>query len=255
MRLRVAVFVLIGLVATACGTSGPKAPTTTSPPGGFVAAPVVAGEQPPAETETRPVVTIAPAFRGSVAPIDAATRADMGGSWRPGCPVPIGDLKLLTLTFWGFDAAPHTGHLIVHRRYATDLLTVFRALYDARFPIRKMEIVHEYAGDHFDGHTDRPSDDDTAAFNCRNAVGSFGTWSEHAYGRAIDVNPVENPYVGATGDVVPVEGRRFTDRSRSAMGMIAPNSAVVRAFASIGWTWGGAWHSLKDYMHFSATGR
>jgi hypothetical protein len=131
---------------------------------------------------------------------------------------------------------------------------VFRRLYDARFLIHKLEILHTYAGDHYDGRTARPSDDDTAAFNCRNAVGS-NAWSEHAYGRAIDLNPIENPYVGSTGNVVPRGGRPFTDRSRSAKGMIGPNGVVVRAFASIGWTWGGAWRTLKDYMHFSATGR
>jgi hypothetical protein len=202
----------------------------------------------------RPGLTIALAFHGSIAPVGAATRRSMGGSWHAGCPVPIADLRLLTLTFWGFDGGTHTGHLIVHGRYAAGVLGVFHTLYDARYPIRKMEVVHSYAGDHYHGTTDGPSDDDTAAFNCRTAVGS-SAWSEHAYGRAVDLNPVENPYVGTAGNVVPREGRRFTDRSRTLTGMIAPNDVVVRAFASIGWSWGGAWHTLKDYMHFSATGR
>jgi hypothetical protein len=252
VRIRMVVLWLTATAVTSCTAAAAytavpttAARTSASHPAATSAAPVHA----------RPDATIARAFHGTIAPIDAATRAAMGGSWRPGCPVPLDDLRLLTLTFWGFDAAPHTGHLIVHRRYAGDLMTVFRAMYDARFPIRKMEIVHEYAGDHYNGHTGEPSEDDTAAFNCRNAVGSPGAWSEHAYGRAIDVNPVENPYVGAAGDVVPSDGRPFTDRSRSATGMIASNDVVVRAFASIGWTWGGTWHSLKDYMHFSATGR
>jgi hypothetical protein len=177
----------------------------------------------------------------------------MGGSWHAGCPVPIADLRHLTLTFWGFDGAPHTGHLIVHRAYAAGVLGVFHTLYDARYPIRKMEIVHEYAGDHYDGPRG-PADDDTAAFNCRNAVGS-NAWSEHAYGRAVDINPVENPYVGRDGVALPAEGRAFLDRSHARPGVIEPGGVVVRAFASIGWTWGGGWHSLKDYMHFSASGR
>jgi hypothetical protein len=195
------------------------------------------------------------AFHGSIAAIDAATRSSMGGSWRPACPVPIGDLRLLTLSFWGFDGATHTGHLIVHQRYASDVLGVFRQLYDARFPIRKMEIVHEYAGDHYDGRTDRPADDDTAAFNCREVLGSPGVWSQHSYGWAIDINPIENPYISGTGEVFPKEGQAFVKRTGSPPGMIEPNDVVVRAFAAIGWEWGGNWHSIQDFMHFSATGR
>lgn len=251
MRARAAVLCVAVAIATSCTGAVASAPAPTGGPNPGSGT----SSHPVAPVATRPDVTIALAFHGSIAPIDAATRAGMGGSWHTGCPVPIADLRHLTLTFWGFDGAPHTGHLIVHRRYANDVVGVFRRLYDARFPVRKMEIVHEYAGDHFDGHTDRPSDDDTASFNCRNALGSPGVWSEHAYGWAIDVNPVENPYVGRVGEVLPVEGRAYADRSRSAPGMIHPNDLVVRAFAAIGWAWGGNWRSIKDYMHFSASGR
>jgi hypothetical protein len=95
--------------------------------------------------------------------------------------------------------------------------------------------------------------DNTSAFNCRGVPGS-GSWSEHAYGRAIDINPLENPEV-RNGNVAPPGGRRFLDRTRLRSGMILDRGPVVRAFASIGWSWGGDWHSLKDYQHFSATGR
>src|SRR5439155_26040944 len=121
--------------------------------------------------------------------------------------------------------------------------------------IREMEIVHVYVGPNYAGRSDRPSDDDTAGFNCRSVLGSPGVWSQHAYGLAVDINPVENPYVSSTREVLPKEGKWFADRSRSRPGMIMPNGVVVRAFASIGWAWGGTWHSFQDYMHFSASGK
>ena len=95
--------------------------------------------------------------------------------------------------------------------------------------------------------------DNTSAFNCRRVEGSTA-WSEHSYGRAIDVNPLENPYISRRG-VLPPAGRAFLDRSLRRRGMIHAGDAVVRAFASVGWGWGGAWTSPRDYQHFSATGR
>jgi D-alanyl-D-alanine carboxypeptidase-like protein len=198
---------------------------------------------------------VAPAFVERIRPIDTATRASMGDSWRPGCPVAIADLRLLDLSFWGFDNQPHPGQLIVNRRVAANVVSVFRTLYRARFPIRKMEIVHAYVGPNYTGRTDQPSDDDTAGFNCRNVPGAPGVWSQHAYGLAVDINPVENPYVAASGQVVPKEGRSFADRARRRAGTILRHGVVVRAFASIGWGWGGNWHSFQDFMHFSSTGR
>jgi poly-gamma-glutamate synthesis protein (capsule biosynthesis protein) len=95
--------------------------------------------------------------------------------------------------------------------------------------------------------------DNTSAFNCRRVAGS-SSWSEHARGLAIDINPLENPEIRG-GRVLPPAGAAFTDRSRWRRGMIHSEDAVVRAFAAIGWRWGGYWRSPKDYQHFSATGR
>ena len=140
--------------------------------------------------------------------------------------------------------------MVVNAKVADDVLTVFSRLFDARFPIRRMELVDRYQGD-----DDRSmAADNTSAFNCRFATGSNRVWSEHAYGWAVDVNPRENPYVA--GDfVAPPGGRPYADRSLDAPGMIHPGDAVVRAFSSVGWGWGGSWRSLQDYQHFSLTGR
>src|SRR6266516_787426 len=171
-----------------------------------------------------------PAFTGTVRPLDPGLRASMS-SWRPGCPVGIGDLRLVTASFWGFDDRVHRGRIVVHRAQAGPVLRVLRALFDAHFPIRRMRLVEAYGSD-----DDRSmAADNTSGFNCRRVEGSR-SWSEHAYGRAIDLDPLENPEINGS-QIMPPAGARYVDRSRSATGMIHGGDAVVRAFASIGWHW------------------
>jgi putative cell wall-binding protein len=191
-----------------------------------------------------------PRFEGAVWVIDDATRQRMTSSWRPGCPVPIDDLRLVTATHWGFDGHVRPGELVVHRDHAEAVLGVLASLFDQRFPIERMELVDVYGAD-----DDRSmAANNTSAFNCREVSGRPGVWSEHAYGRAIDVNPVQNPYVSRSG-VSPPAAAEYADRSRQAPGMIHAGDGVVGAFAAIGWEWGGSWSTVKDYQHFSATGR
>ncbi|MDH3707037.1 MAG: M15 family metallopeptidase, partial [Acidimicrobiia bacterium] len=93
----------------------------------------------------------------------------------------------------------------------------------------------------------------TSAYNCRTVAGT-STWSQHAYGRAVDINPLVNPWV--QGNVVdPPEGAPYVIRDPAVAGLIVPGDVVTGAFAAIGWGWGGTWTSTKDYQHFSATGR
>lgn len=167
-----------------------------------------------------------------------------------GCPVPLEDLRYITLTFWGFDGRPHVGEIIVHRSVADDVVEVFHELYDARFPIEEMRVVSL-------ADLQGPATGDgngSGAFSCRKIVGSVSTWSQHSYGLAIDINPFQNPYV--KGEVIiPELAGSYLDREWERPGMIERGDIVVRAFARIGWTWGGTWSSPKDYMHFSLTGR
>jgi poly-gamma-glutamate synthesis protein (capsule biosynthesis protein) len=189
--------------------------------------------------------------RSGIAPIDEAVRARMRSSWRPGCPVPLEDLRLLTVDHWGFDGALHRGEVVVHHEHAHAVFEVLERLAEARFPIERMELVDVYMGD-----DDRSmAANNTSAFNCRSVSGRPGVWSQHAYGWAIDINPVQNPYVTSARRVSPPAGEPYVDRSVPRPGMILPGDAVVRAFADIGWSWGGDWTSPKDYQHFSATGR
>jgi len=191
-------------------------------------------------------VQVAP-FAHSVSPV---TRAELPHSWRSGCPVAPSALRRVRLSHWGFDGRVHTGALIVNESAVRDVVVVFRRLYGARFPVRRMRPIDAYGGE------DERSlaADNTAAFNCRYAVGPGPRrWSTHAYGLAIDVNPVENPYLEG-GRVHPRAGRAYLERSRFRPGMAVRGRVLVRAFAAVGWQWGGRWRGTPDYQHFSSTG-
>ena len=186
------------------------------------------------------------ASRVETAPADVIARS----TWQPGCPVARDQLSWIRLTFWGFDDRRHTGELLVNSAVADDVVTVFRALYAARWPIEQMRITTKAELD------EDPTGDGnvTESFVCRPSTGQRSGFSQHAYGLAIDVDPFQNPYV--KGDrVLPELASAYLDRSRRAPGVIHPGDVVTRAFSAVGWGWGGDWHSLKDYQHFSSTGR
>ena len=195
-------------------------------------------------------------FHVDVKPLTPAVASELRArAWHPGCPVPLSGLRILTVTYWGFDSKPHRGQLVVNEDAAEPLGKVFRRLYKLRFPIRHMHLANMYGPP-----KSWPKDGDvTGSFECRQSVPSpctggkaSGHWSNHAYGLAIDINPRENPYVGC-GAVYNKTSRAYLDRSRLRKGMVTP--AVVRAFASVGWGWGGAWTgNTMDYMHFSYNG-
>jgi hypothetical protein len=192
------------------------------------------------------------AFGASVHPLTADQRAALNGRfWRPGCPVGLSQLGVLTVNYWGFDRRVHTGELVVNRKAAIPLGRVFRQLYLLHFPIRHLSFDDAY------GATQPADDDISGSFECRRAIPSpcgsgTGNWSNHAYGLAVDLNPNENPYVGC-GMTRKPRSRPYLNRKRIRPGMITPG--VVNAFRSIGWSWGGAWPgNTKDYMHFSWNG-
>jgi hypothetical protein len=195
--------------------------------------------------------------QATIQPLPAPFQAQLvaHGDWRQGCPVPFAGLRVLTVPAWGFDGRPYRGRLVVDARYASPLAEVFRRLYALRFPIRDLTLDANYGA-----RRERARHPDASgSFECRQAVPSpctggsgTGTWSNHAYGRAVDLNPVENPYVGC-GMSRDRLARSYMQRGNVRPGMVTP--AVVQAFASIGWQWGGSWSgSTKDYMHFSSDG-
>jgi hypothetical protein len=209
----------------------------------FFAVPVVFLALTPFHTSTKP---LSPSVR---------TQLEARGFWHKGCPVPLSGLRLLTVNYRDRHGHLQTGRLVVNERAAAPLSRVFRRLFRLHFPIHHMKF-----SDFYGPAAGRPRDGDvTASFQCRQAVPSpcsggngTGTWSMHAYGLAVDVNPVENPYVGC-GQSRDPKTKPYFDRSRHRPLMVT--GKAVRAFGSVGWGWGGSWTgNTKDYMHFSSTG-
>lgn len=255
LRHRLGAVAAVALLALLPGCTRPTAsrppvaqpadttPASTSPP----------TTHPPSAQPSRPL----PAqFHATVSPLPAGLAAQMrGNTWHHGCPIPLRELRLLTLRYWGFDGQAHQGPMVVNQAVASQVVWVFRRLFQARFPIQRMHLAVQYLPDHDDPYDTRNYTD---GFNCRPVVtarGPLAGWSQHAYGLAIDINPIQNPYVTSDGYVRNLHARPFRDRSLRLPGMIHPGDVVARAFAAIGWKWGGGWNGNKDYMHFSATGR
>jgi hypothetical protein len=246
----------MALLLVSCSSGGPEtpgpapsnpAPGLPSPGSRSAAAATTAIPIPASSTQESPQPAPSPQFAGSIAGVDAAR---LTHSWHQGCPVEVADLRLLTVSYWGFGGEIKTGELVVHRDQAQKILKVMQMLFAERFPIERMKLIDNYEGD----DDKSMAANNTSAFNCRAVDGRPGVWSQHAFGRAVDINPLQNPYVSASGKVSPPSGAAFLDRSQKLPGMIHSNDSVLAAFASIGWEWGGLWTS-PDYQHFSANGK
>ncbi|MEV4754804.1 M15 family metallopeptidase [Micromonospora sp. NPDC049559] len=247
-RHRIRAILLSALLLAGCETdpAGTSAPGT---PGGPTPSAASTGAAP--ASVPAPSGTPSPAATGFTSSISPVSAADLGASWHPGCPVGPDQLRLVRVGYRGFDGRPYLGAVVVDRSVAADVVSVFAALYRARFPIRRMTPIAAYGG----SDDDSMAADNTSGFNCRDAVSAGpAKWSAHAYGKAIDVNPVENPYL-VDGRVLPPAGASYADRDRyrDRPGLAVRGGTLVEAFASVGWQWGGGWRS-PDYQHFTATG-
>jgi hypothetical protein len=192
----------------------------------------------------------APLFRAELRPLRPDERdAMVGVTWREGCPVGLEQLSMLVFTHWTPDGGAAEGRLVVSTAHGEGLREVVRVMWTAGFPLTRVAPAHEWGGD----DNRLMAENITSAHNCRAKTGG-GSFSEHSWGHAIDVNPRQNPYI-AGAKVLPPEGARYQDRTLGERGMITAGDPIVAAFAAIGWGWGGAWTSRKDYQHFSATGR
>jgi hypothetical protein len=202
----------------------------------------------PAATTPQTVEVAAPAGSGLapyIAVIRPVTAGRLGNSWHEGCPVGPDQLRLITLSHLGFDGAVHRGELVVNADRAFEVARTFADLYFGRFPIERMETVEKYNSD----DDASMAANNTSAFNCRAITGGTA-WSNHSYGRAIDINTVQNPYISGSGAVYPPNGAPYVDRTQNVPGMIHAGDVTERAFASRGWTWGGSWDTPIDYQHF-----
>ena len=190
----------------------------------------------PATTHTSP----------PAATVRPVTVAELGPSWRPGCPVAPEQLRRVEVDYLGFDAKIHRGSLIVHEELAAEVVEIFEQLLRLRYPIEKMRTV-----DNYPGAEDELSmqDNNTSAFNCRGIPGS-SRWSDHAFGRAIDLNPLLNPAIHQSGLLEPKTAAPYLDRSRTVPGLLHAGDTAVRVFTDRGWQWGGEWQDPVDFQHF-----
>jgi hypothetical protein len=178
--------------------------------------------------------------------VTRVSAAELGPTWRPECPLGPERLRRVELNYLGFDGGTHRGALVVHEDLVASVIDVFERLYALGYPIAKMQTVDTYPG--ADDELSM-ADNNTSAFNCRGIPGS-SSWSEHAYGRAIDLNPLLNPYIDRTGAFQPANAGPWVDRSRTDPGVLHAGDEAVRAFGERGWRWGGDWRTPKDYQHF-----
>jgi D-alanyl-D-alanine carboxypeptidase-like protein len=219
--------------------AGPASATDQPPPAPST---VTTAAPPPTTTTAAP-----PAF---VSLVRAVTEAELGSSWKPGCPLPVEDLRWIEVTHWDNEGNAVEGVLVVRVDQADDVVTVFERLFEAGFPIQSMRPIEEFGGD----DDASMAANNSSGFNCREIPGRPGEWSRHAFGGAIDINPLVNPWV--RGSLVdPPGGEPYVDRTLEVPGLIVADSVVTRAFHDIGWFWGGDWSSTLDYQHFSANGR
>ncbi|RLA77157.1 MAG: M15 family peptidase [Epsilonproteobacteria bacterium] len=189
-------------------------------------------------------------FQISKIPTKIAKEMIKKGSWREGCPVELYDLRYIEMSYWDFKGKRQTGKMVVHKSVANDVVEIFGDLYSSRYPINQMRLIEDYNASDFQSI----EADNTSAFNCRRATGSK-KWSNHSYGKAIDINPIENPYISKSGHIshkksLPYRKRIHRDKKASSRAIIRRDSRITRLFKAKGWKWGGDWRTIKDYQHF-----
>lgn len=167
-----------------------------------------------------------------------------GKSFRENKDVGLDELAYLQMRHVDFDGNTQTGEMIVHYSLAREVLEIFCELYKAGYRIEKMRLVDEY-----DADDERSmADNNSSAFNYR-VVADTDIISMHGYGRAIDINPLINPYIVGK-KVMPANGAQYADRSKKLSHMIDHDDLCYKIFKAHGWTWGGDWKTQKDYQHF-----
>jgi len=193
-------------------------------------------------------------FNANVSKITPEIKKRMiqGHSWRKGCPVSLNNLRYIQLTYWNFEGEVAMGEMVVHKDVATEVSYIFEELYNMKYPIYKMELVSNYQGDDWQSI----DADNTSAFNCRPVTGSKKQWSKHSYGKAIDINPIENPYVSRKGYISHKASWKYKKRIHKNLNnpadraVFLKNDKATKIFKSYGWKWGGDWNTIKDYQHF-----
>ena len=172
-------------------------------------------------------------------------------SWRQTCPVSLVDLRYINVNHLDFNGQTVSGEIIVHKDVADEVVNIFAELYEINYPIRQMRLVSDFKANDWQSI----EADNTSAFNCRPVTGNKKKWSKHAYGRAIDINPIENPYVSRKGHIshkasLKYKRRVHKNNTYADRAVLLKNDKATKIFKKYGWSWGGDWRTIKDYQHF-----
>ena len=176
----------------------------------------------------------------------------VGNSWKKECPVPLTKLRYLTLSYYDFEGNIQDGELIVHQDVADETVKIFEELFEIKYPIKSMKLISDFKGSDFQSI----EADNTSAFNCRSITGNKKKWSNHAYGKAIDINPIENPYISKSGYISHKSSLFYKKRvhkdltNQKDRALLLKNDDVTQIFKKYKWSWGGDWKTIKDYQHF-----
>lgn len=173
-----------------------------------------------------------------------------GVSYRPNPDISFQELRYVRVKYYGYDGKIKDGQLLVHKSIAKDTVEIFQELYDMQYPIESIQLIDEYGAD----DTKSMEANNTSAFNYRIVEGTSHL-SNHAYGKAIDLNPRVNPFV-KKNSITPENGKIYAQRDvkkckgKYKYNMIHRNDRVYRLFRKHGFQWGGDWITYKDYQHF-----
>lgn len=187
-----------------------------------------------------------------ISEIDEATFARMKGkSYKDDCPIPLGDLRLLHVLHKDLEGNTHKGELVCNVYIASDVLEIFKALYEVGYPIERVRLVDEYNAD------DETSmrDNNSSCFNFR-FISHTTRISKHGLGLAVDINTLYNPFVKEVNgkrNVEPATAEEYTDRTKSFPYKIESGDLCYRLFTERGFEWGGEWKTVKDYQHFEVS--
>lgn len=196
-------------------------------------------------TETVEEIVFTPVFTAEEIPAAVQERM-IGVSYpREGALIQLSELRYLRLAYVDFDGNPQVGEMICNAAIAQDVLEIFQALYEARYPICSIRLIDEFGGN--DEASMRA--DNSSSFNYR-VVSGTTSLSNHAKGLAVDINPLENPYINRKGEVEPATAGAYVDRTQDFPHKIDENDLCYKLFVERGFTWGGTWQSVKDYQHF-----
>jgi hypothetical protein len=192
-------------------------------------------------------------FNYQISPITSTIKERMikANSWRRTCPVHLVDLRYINVNHLDFNGKTVSGEIIVHKDIADEVVNIFAELYEINYPIKQMHLVADFKANDWQSI----EADNTSAFNCRPVTGNKKKWSKHAYGKAIAINPIENPYVSRKGHIShkaswKYKKRRHRKNTYADRAVLLKHDKATKIFKKYGWTWGGDWRTVKDYQHF-----